>query len=256
MINFIPKRRLQPNYTVNGEKMVRQPNPHDPPQVRSLWHPTYKLTKDYYAASNAPDPEMEGRNAAWRAVDIFIAHRGRVGWIERGPVTWKDSEVVEDPGSVSVIGKLMEVTYFASEYRFDVIKFQEPGLPDLLWDDRRKRLLCYTELHAVNLRTDVDHEKVQEENKMYRRWHQRDAGAYQIAKARPTEVNVMGAADSIIYRSDKWDAPNTQPDLQGSPEYLHQHDLGVFTSTNPGSDTRLIVVQGGKLDALTAGIIH
>jgi len=248
------QRRRQPNYAVNGEKMVRLPNGSDPPTVRSLWTPTYKLSKQYYADNKAPDPEMEARNCAWRAVDVYMRNPGRAGWIDNGPVQWKDSQVIDDPGKVTVIGKLMEVTYLSANMTFDVEKFKEPGLPDLIWDDKHKRILCYPTLPKGTFHDDVS--KVADENKMYKRWHKRDAGAYEVVKAKSIEVLVIGAADAIVYRSDKWDEPNPDPDLAGSPEYLHQHDLGVFTSRNPGSATNLLVVQGAKLDALTAGIIH
>jgi hypothetical protein len=257
------QRRRQPNYNVNGEKLVRLPNTGDPQPVRDLWYRTHKIAKDYYTANKAPDPEMEGRNAAWRAVNIYQTTPGKVGWVKEGPVTWRESQVVNDPGSVSVIGKLIEVTYLTQRMTFDVVRFKEPGLPDLLWDDDTKRLLCYTglpdgyEQHVNKVSSPRLRSEIERENKMYRRWHKRPASKVEIVGAPPTEVLVNGAADAIVYRSDKWDEPNPDPDLVGSPEYLHQHDLGVFMSRNPGTATpKLIVVQGGKLDALTAGIIH
>jgi hypothetical protein len=244
------------NFVVDGERLVRPANEADSRPVRMVWNAFHTVALQHYKKTRAPDPEMEARNAGWRAVKLYISQPGVVGWYRNGyKVGWKHSEVVPDPGTLPVIGKLMEVTYLTKAGGFAVLSYREPRLPDVMWDDKKKRLLCYTNL-PQNVVRDKYVAGEDEAVKVYKRWHKRPPGSQEIHAVPTYRVGVIGSVDCVTYRSDKWDKPNLNPELQGSPEYLHQDDIGVFVEVDRLPNPNLIVIQGGRLDALTEGLIH
>ncbi len=70
----------------------------------------------------------------------------------------------------------------------------------------------------------------------------------------------VGVADTLVYRSDKFDGPrNPHPDQQGSQEYVHQFDDDVFVEESKFSATKppaAVLISGGRLDVEAAGIVH
>lgn len=244
------------NYAVDGEKLVRVPGASDPKPVQMVWQAFHDYAKKYYTKTRAPDPEMEARNAGWRAVKLYISQPGVVGWYRNGfKVGWNHTETIPDPGTLPVIGKLMEVTFLTQRGSFGVQTYAESDLPDLAWDDDKKRLLCYPNLprNVVRDRFVAGEDRAA---KVYQRWHNRPPGSQEIHNPPTYRVRVIGAVDCVTYRSDKWGEANTKNDLDGSPEYLHQDDLGVFIEVDRFPNPNLIVIQGGRLDALKEGLIH
>lgn len=258
MIRATQRRRR--NFTVDGERLVRAANEGDPQHVRIVWKAFHDVALAHYTRTKAPDPEMEARNIGWRAVRLYLTQPGVVGWYHNGyKVGWGHSEAIADPGTLPVLGKLMEITFLTREGGFGVIAFREPNLPDLAWDKKNKRLLCYPKLPR-NVMRDKDIPRYEQEAaKMFETWHSRPPGYGEIYNPGTIRVQTIGAVDCVTYRSDKWNKANPNTELRGSAEYLHQDDLGIFVEvSNPRQPAQsdLIVVQGGKLDALAAGLIH
>jgi hypothetical protein len=94
---------------------------------------------------------------------------------------------------------------------------------------------------------------------MHRVWSKRNADCAIEYRDPNALVVPVGIADTIAYRSDKWDKKSSERDLEGSSEYVHQFDDGVFAEQNRrrgNEPPKVALIHGGKLDVEADGIIH
>lgn len=250
------KRSREPSFVrVDGEKMPRLPNRRDPDQVHRVWNKAYNEAVDYYTRTHAPTPKMIAANSAWRAANFYLANPGVAGWTRRGDRRHLGEGPFDfDPQTTIYQGKALEITYYGPN-GLDVLRFSEPGLPDLYWNDDQKKLFIFPNME-VSTYCDpyLEGKDLKKAAKVYRTWHQRAAECHQVARHPEVPVYVVGSGDTVVYRSDKWGPRNKHPELRGSKEYLHQFDEGVFVATDP--DIEAVIVEGNKLDVHPGGIVH
>ncbi len=253
------QRRRQPNYSVNGESRPRKPGFTADARVKSIWNSAYARAKPFYVRTHAPDPEQQARNSAWRAVKFnteypIVGRTRNKKAVEIGAGPY----VAIDPPASAWFGKLLEVTFFDVSGRLSVVHLT--AQTDLLWDDTNKRVIAFPHMaNGACMPVAVGGREVKGAVAMYKRWHKRSAERIQVTGPPQRSTWVIGTVDTLSYRSDKWTKSNPDPLLRGSPEYLHQVDDFVFVRTSRESKKGIpyvIIIEGGRLDATEAGIIH
>ena len=268
-----------------------------PVDGRKEWDRVYSVAKNYYVQERAPEPEMLARTCAWKAVRLRFERRfggrwnrlsnpGRIAghWPDGTPIKFGEKRRLPEAEAVGILGKLLELTFLSSDGRFMVQRFDEPGLPDLCWNDELKACLAFplmdipsfcTPIDMVaedgyrraNRSVSVDMRALKQGIEVAERWHQREADCFYNVDPPRVSVEVVGLMDTIVYRSDKWgdgdepiwqgDAPrNPHPDLEGSREYVHQDEYGVVLEESSGWPPEAIVVHGGRLDAWKEGLVY
>lgn len=269
-----PPRSLsfEPNRMANPETAAPMPDRAMPAPIRSIWDHAYDNARRYYRAQNAPDPDELSKHTAWRVLNVLGYERKglRRKWVRtnpsspvvgetaKGQVVHLNSppEEIPSPGQTTVLGKLVELAWIDGAGRLQVLRFTEPGLPDLVWNEELKTLMAFP---GIGMSACLPPGQYPAASKMLKRWAQRDAQCAREGGIPPYQVAPVGAADTIVYRSDKWHERNPHPDLKGSQEYLHMFGPGVFAEAahaNQGASPPAVLVQGGKLDVEERGIIH
>lgn len=192
---------------------------------------------------------------------------------------------IPPPQETATLCKLVELTWIAEDGNLQVQRFQEPGLPDVFWNRRTKILYMFpgTPLDAGQCVTvpqtpsrmprvlrnlvgffapleggDDTFIGLKDQVGMYKIWtNGRQPTCRHEITISGKPIMAYGVADTIVYRSDKWDKkPNPHPDKVGSQEYLHQFGLDVAVEETGGDPPPQIVIRGGKLDVLEGGIAY
>lgn len=252
-------RHRQPNeIKINAEKMPRKANLNkDGREVYDLWGDMYGTTKEYYESQKAPVPEQLSRVSGWRAVNYYLEEPGIAGWINkntgRTPIPTGAQYSLETIGPVGWQGKLLEVSYYGPN-GFTVDRFNNTQ-SDMVWNPVTKVLASLPGTKIPNVRQPIQNSS-QAAAKIYKTWHQRKATSQTPVKFPEYDLLVVGVVDTVVYRSDKWHEPNPDSYVQGSPEYLHQVDGGVFLSLEPREHPRAVLVRGGNLDVEEGGIVY
>lgn len=236
-----------------------------------MWRGAYEDARDYYVAERAPFPDNLARNTAWKTVKMFWEEPRRGQFRMRNPnepvVAGKykgqtihigEERPIPEPGKTTGLCKLIEVTWIAADGTLQVQAWEEPGLPDVFWNKKSKILYMFPNLELENGLCGEDvFIGLQDQVKMFRTWAKRRPRCRYELDAPKEPIVAYGIADTIVYRSDKWQKePNPHPDKLGSQEYLHQFGLDVAIEETPEDPPPAIVVRGGKLTVLEGGIAH
>jgi hypothetical protein len=291
-----PLRHRQPNFRYS-ESRTPEIGKNAPSDVQDAWHQSFEQARDYYTAEKAPSPENLAKNTAWKTVKLFWSEprKGhfrarnpnepvRAGTYRGDPLYIGDEEDIPVPGPTAALCKLIELTWIAADGTLQVQRFSAPGLPDVLWNRKTKILYMFPDVELGEgvcqipkqgssrvprilrnlmspLRADDDvFVGLDDQVKMYKLWAKRGPTCRHKITIPEDPIVAFGAADTIVYRSDKWQKePNPDPDKMGSQEYLHQFGLDVAIEETPSRRDRRpasIVVRGGKLDVLEGGIAY
>ena len=242
-------------------------------RVKSIWNSGYARAKPFYVATHSPNPEQQARNSAWRSVKFNTEYPvvGRLrnrNAVELGAGPFP----AVNPAAATWFGKMIEVTFFDVSGRLNIIHLTPHT--DLLWDDPNKRIIAFPHMRngtcmPARVHTEAS---VTAAKAMYKEWHKRAPDCVIPTQPPLKSTYAIGTVDTLSYRSDKWiPKRNPHPLLKGSPEYLHQVDDNVFVRTSHeskkvplsiGGQRRqvdvpyVIIIEGGRLDATQAGIIH
>lgn len=263
-------RHWEPWRVANPEDPVPHPPRNMPPEIRKVWDRAYEDSRAYYKSQRAPDPKELGRGTAWRVVNLYWdptrqwrarnpSQRAYFGYTENQQPVYAGEEprpVPHPEGAVPSLGKLLEIAWVSADGRLVVQRFREPGLPDLVWDRDQGVLLSFPVVESPTY-CDPDLTGLDEAVEMFEIWSEHEAQCKAKVITPDVETIPFGAADSVVYRSDKFDREKSDdPDLRGSTEYIHRFDEGVVVEQTPGHPPPAIVIQGGRLDVISAGIIH
>lgn len=268
-----------------------------PAPVRAAWEGAYEEAVDYYEAQAAPSPDNLARNTAWKTVKLFWSEPRKGQYRERNPNdrviagTYRGEVIhvgqtrpLPEPGKTAGLCKLLELTWIAHDGTLQVQRFQEPGLPEVFWNKKTQILYVFPMLELGEGVCKVPKERggsrilrnllapfqgnddtfigLEDQVKMYRLWAKRDPQCRYNLTVPSEPIVAYGVADTIVYRSDKWekdkwpDGVNPHPDKRGSQEYLHQYGLDVAIEETPGDPPPSIVMRGGKLTVMEGGIAH
>jgi hypothetical protein len=267
-----------------------------PPDVNAAWRNAYEEALDYYSKERAPYPDNLARNTAWKTIRLFWDRQSKSRYRKLNPDgdpvagVYQGQQLLMDedtpfppPKKTAMLCKLLELTWIDESGVLNVQRFQEPGLPDVFWNRHTKILyafpgnesiaqVCATKgaprrtsivprilrnLFSPTSEPDDVFVGLEDEAEMYEIWADRPPRCRYKVEIDEQPVVSLGAADTIVYRSDKWqDEPNPDPDKRGSQEYLHQFGLDVALQETPEEPPSSIVIRGGKLDVLEGGIAH
>lgn len=273
---WVPQRYREPNFSAD-EGYSPPPSASAPADARRLWNDAFKAAEHYYAGQKAPDPKVLASNTAWKTLELEW-NRGLLGKLTRknpnGKIqigkTRKGQAVhlgtpprtAPNPGKTTRLGKVLEIAWIdmTNGPHLHVQRFQGPGLPDLVWNDQTKTLMFFPTAD-VPAELDTNLSDVKPQAKMFERWAmgRKPKGKKRFGTPAPTIIPV-GPIDTVVYRSDKFSGKhNPHPDLEGSQEYVHQFDDGVFVeeSAHPaGEPPAAVYIRGGRLDVEERGIVH
>jgi len=265
-----PPRLLRPNFRYS-ERNAPEIGKDAPTEVREVWFDAYENAKDYYTSQRAPFPDNLAKNTAWKTVKMFWEEPRSGRFRMRNPNepvlagAYKGTQIgigqkipFEEPAKTAALCKLIELSWIASDGSLQVQRFEPPGIPDVFWNKKRKTLYMFPELElGEGVCGDDVFIGLRDQFKMFRTWAKRDPRCRYELTVPQEPVIALGVADTIVYRSDKWqDEPNPHPDKQGSQEYLHQFGLDVAIEETPGDPPPVIQVRGGKLTVLEGGIAN
>lgn len=287
-----PPRIRQPNFRYS-ESNAPAIGRDAPAEVRDVWQNAYDAAREYYTTQHAPSPDNLARNTAWKTVKMYWSEPRRGQFRARNPdqgvvagvykgdtIRVGEEHPLEAPENTTMLCKLVELSWIAPDGELQVQRFQEPGLPDVFWNKHKKILYMFPDIEVGDgacvaqrsggagprlfqrltapLRADDDvFIGLRDQVKMFKTWSKRDPRCRHELMVPEESLVAYGVADTIVYRSDKWEAqPNAHPDKRGSQEYLHQFGLDVGIEETPGNPPPAVVVRGGKLDVLEGGIAH
>ena len=265
-----PPRILRPNFRYS-ESNAPEIGSDAPADVRDVWQNAYVNAKDYYTSERAPSPDNLARNTAWKTVKMFWEQpsKGRfrmrnpnepivAGSVKGTTIGVGQERPLTEPGKTTALCKLIELSWIAPDGSLQVQRFEQPGLPDVFWNKKSKILYMFPEVELVDgvCGSDV-FLGLRDQFKMFRTWAKRDPRCRYEIDVPLDPVIAVGVADTIVYRSDKWQKePNPHPDKLGSQEYLHQFGLDVAVEEAQGDPPPTIQVRGGKLTVLEGGIAN
>lgn len=276
---FVPPRLRQPNYSAD-DGYSQPPGKGAPEEVQQAWHEAYRKAEAYYRSQRAPDPDVLASNTAWKTILLdwnkgitgkFTRKRNperiRVGKTRGGKVSYLGSapHKAADASKHPRLGKVIEIAWVdpsRGEPFLHVQRFHEPGLPDLVWDDDKKVLMFFPNVSPVGGPESGDLSGLGKQSKVYKRWAKGRAPRGKASRNVPDDelVAPVGVADTIVYRSDKFDKSiSHHPDLRGAKEYVHQFDDDVFVEQSrsfKNNPPDVVNILGGRLDVLPGGIVH
>jgi hypothetical protein len=249
-------RRREPNYSAD-HGYSRPPAQGEP--LRPLWDEAFVAAKQYYTKARAPDPDVLSSNTAWKTV-VLESNPEVAGKLRGANVGFGMQEHrVVFPPKATLLGKVLELCFVSHDGALVCQKFEAPGLPDLIWDNARKELFV-VQVSARKTSCLPGTNGLGSQASMLKVWSKRDAECTVEYDDPRVLVAPVGVADTIAYRSDKWNKKNGEPDLIGSPEYVHQFDDGVFVEEprrrSSNSAPKLALIHGGKLDVEAGGIVN
>lgn len=237
-----------------------------PPDARARWDEAYAASM---AAYNRPDV---AEATAWRTVRLSYAPADANGrtWARCANnrcVKWPNARRLPMPKSELVgLGVLIEYGLVDPRGQLHVIPMDRDTPPILWWDNVGKRLYAFPGQTYPGC--DIIPKDMEEAVRVYRRWtkNRKPNCASQVVVP-DVKVHAVGVADTISYRSDKFDGgselrvvelrgtPIQDPTMPKSQEYIHKHWHDVWTWQDSG-DPEAIMIEGGALDLHAKGIIH
>lgn len=266
----LPNRHWEPNYSADTG-YSKPPGNSAPAEARALWNEAYQSAETYYKGQRAPDPHVIASNTAWKTLNLYwrktplgkIIQRNpsqiQMGKVRGGEKVYfgEAAEPIEGPGKTTQLGKFLEVAWIDENGVLHVQRFKEPGLPDLVWNDRTKTLMAFPTTEVPDVCT-PNLEGLGREAKMLSEWAEGRKAKCQVPmRVDNYLVMPVGVADTLVYRSDKFDGKrNPHPDLKGAKEYVHQFDDDVFIEETGSKPPDAILISGGRLDVERRGIIH
>lgn len=260
-----------------------------------MWKNAYESARAYYKAERAPSPDNIARNTAWKTVKMYWTEPRKGQFRMRNPndaiiagvykgqtIHAGSQQPLIAPEKSTGLCKLIELSWVAPDGTLQVQRFQEPGLPDVFWNKKKRVLYMFPDLEmgeGVCVASDAPKGRgasriirnlmdplrggddvfigLKDQVKMFKTWSKRKPRCRHDLLIPDGNVTAYGVADTIVYRSDKWEKePNPHLDKRGSQEYLHQFGLDVAIEETPGDPPPTIIVRGGKLDVLEGGIAH
>jgi len=226
-----------------------------PPDALAFWEAARDDAFDYYSRSGAPKAHEVAERTAWRAVRMHW-EAGRPKWKRRRPsLKLPARQLTPEPGGLVTLGKLLEYGWINEDGSLEVRGWQDSP-PDLYWDKESKTLFAFPNSPDVESCKPIPQD-MEDEAHMFKRWSQRQAKCLKEFSVTAEESIVpMGVADSVAYRSDKWHAQSSDPYLEDSQEYFHQHTDGGFVWQDRETNPNVIIMRGGQLDVEERGIIH
>lgn len=264
-------RFRQPNFSAD-DGYSPPPGKNAPEEARRLWDEAFRNAERYYKSQRAPDPRTIASNTAWKTVNLYwkpesngqLRRRNPQAELQVGatadgePVYFgEEPEKIGSPGKTTWLGKAIEVAWIDQDGNLRIQRFREPGLPDFAWNDRTKTLMMFPTTEVPEI-CDPDLRGLEAEAKMIGVWAKgRKAKCKVPVKVDNFLVVPVGVADTLVYRSDKFDGKrNPHPDLRGAKEYVHQFDDDVFVEESGGKPPEAILISGGRLDVEPGGIVH
>lgn len=241
------------------DSSIYEPPPASPRKLdresRALWDRAYQESLQGYAEAGdeIPNAQSVAARTAWRA-------------LAAGQMPPLGTRRVPTDADVIVLGRLIEFGYVDERARLQIRNLPEPDPPELLWDHERKLLYCFPDVRPS--KCDRIPPNMQRVAALYERWAQRRPHCYTRIDVPPYTVRVVGLADTVTYRSDKWHEQSDEVGLRDAMLYIH--DLGpnvwcwldVDTPQQRGfgqltlRDCKAIVIGGGRLDMHEKGLIH
>lgn len=227
--------------------------------ARKLWDAAYENALDYYIGpSGDSSAKKTAEKTAWKTVRLFFRapSSDEKSWrlepalpaVGQGPMA-----VISDPGDLVDLGKCLEYTYIDGAAVLHIVRFATSDPPSLCWSQEHRSLFMFPRAQRTSCSAP---DPLRGSSKMFHRWAQRDAACERVFEVPEVDVQMIGALDTIIYRSDKWHDRNPDPDLSDSQEYIHQVGDGVGLWQSAGAPPDAIVITGGCLDVEERGIIH
>ena len=250
---------------------------YDPPEpnVRVLPTDARARWEQVYADAMAAYGRKEVAEAtAWRTIRMSWRpdNRGR-SWIRctnNRCVKWPRPQQLPRPKSELVgLGVLIEYGYVDADGELQIVRANTDTPPMLYWDHVAKRLYAFPYAGYGTCDAIPSTPPMQMAAKVYKMWAKgRKPQCATKVQAPKTRVFAAGVADTISYRSDKYDGPSELRiiDLRGVPmqdasmpnstPYIHKHWHDVWTWVDDEDDPWVIMIEGGALDVHAKGIIH
>lgn len=242
---------------LRNDDVHEPPNPSPsvlPPQPKALWDHVENQSWDIYGehAEQHKIPEK----TAWKAVRMFYEDAGGQ-WVPKAEPDYELPYILPDPGDVAWLGKLIEYVWIDGQGGVYKRTFSEYP-PDLWWNDVQKTLYSFPTAHVPEHCLPIPQD-LKDTAHMFKRWAQRDAECSKEVTIPMVRLYPRGAADSVSYRSDKWNDKNPDIQLKGSNEYIHMHGDKVWVWEDCPEICDMpnaVMFRGGRLDVEERGIIH
>lgn len=241
--------RRQPNFFNSS---LYEPRPKSPDSLtgnaRKQWDYGYRRAKSMYGGVGDTIPNLDevSRRSAWRSLDALESD-------------WPEDQVLPEPGPCIGLGRMIEYAFIDSIGNLQIRSFaSDDDPPEVYWDHKNKRIYCFPHIRQTScsripneLRGAAEH---------YKTWSKREPKCYDELEIPDDLVIVpVGMADSITYRSDKWEKRSNSKGLIDGATYIHDHGPKVWTWQDDDPDDGLpqvIMIQGGRLDMHAKGLIH
>lgn len=241
--------RRRANFFDSGLYEPKPENPNRLPRAeRARWDNAYDRALDLYSnvGDEIPNLDEVARRSAWRSLDVVR-------------VRWPNPRMLPDAGPTIGLGKMIEYAYVDEHGALQIRTFdQEEDPPDAYWDHENKRIYCFPYLHQTECERIPP--ELQYVADIFRTWSKHEPKCYFRTEIPDVMMYPMGMADSITYRSDKFDKNRDGTmGLVKSTTYIHDHGPKVWTWQDEDEDNRYpqaILICGGKLDMHKKGLIH
>jgi hypothetical protein len=237
----------QANFFDSG---IYEPPPASPsrlsPANRAIWDDAYENAYAAYTEGNDTLPNVEdiAKRSAWRTLDAIRAPE-------------QEPRRVPTEASCIVLGRLLEYSFVDMNGHLHIRTMQEPDPPELLWDHQRKLLYCFPQIRPTHCSQIPPNMKAVAD--LYERWAQRPPHCYNDLEIPAYKVHAVGLADTVSYRSDKWNDESDAVGLGDATPYIHDLGRDVWCwmdADNPPRQPKAIVIGGGRLDMHEKGLIH
>lgn len=259
-------RRLRPRRS-NGLfefKRVEPPADPDPSQLsgaaKSLWDGYYRAARNYFKESAYEDAEKAARKTAWKGLrHASSAGRVRSSFKSAFPSPPKTIKIKGDE-RLAELAPILGMTFFNNKgHLVEYGMAESPVLPRMGWDDATKTAYIFLKDDDASSCETIDSD-MQDAANMFRRFTKHEPKCQRTIKLPASRLNLyyQGQMDTVVYRSDKWNARNPSVNMEGSQEYLHELWDGASIYTNqksPSDPITIIALHGGKLDVEERGMI-
>lgn len=237
-----------------------------PPEAQERWQEVYDLAMQVYRRNEVAEA------TAWRTIRLSFQPGADGSWTRCANnrcQAWPSSQTLPQPEFTPVgLGVLIEYGYVDKQGELYIVELDREHPPVVYWDDAGKRLYAFPGIEYGSC--DLVPPEMNEAAKVYQMW----------AKGRPPQctnnvefphvkMQAVGMADTISYRSDKFDGPSQleiivdangvprqDPRMPDAQEYIHKHWHDVRTWQDKPTNPTVIMIEGGALDVHAKGIIH
>jgi len=237
---------------------------YDPPE------PSVKVLPD--SAKQLYDGAFEQAMTVYRDKGIAEStawRRTRMAWREGSQRTWEAcsggtcvpwpaAQKLPKPKSDLVgLGVLVEYGYIGKDGVLRVWATDPDQPPILWWDAGSKMLYAFPGTPYPACMLDRQYNTSGSTEQLYETWTKRKPVCGVTDMQIPAvKIHCVGAADTVSYRSDKWNERIDDPRAYGAQEYIHKHWHDVWTWMDNEKNPRAIMIEGGELDVHAKGIIH